>query len=143
MKRVISLLLSAIMLLSLCSVAASAEVIDTSDPEWNFYMLNQYVGWERLEEGYRFKRTDRTDKEEYLVQLIIQRGRQLQSLRHQDDLDKADYTEGAVYPDGMGWYYGIPRTVSMMCTFTQTLTANVPSISITTGTTAIGTGSTS
>ncbi len=110
MKRVISLLLSAIMLLSLCAVAASAEVIDTSDPEWNFYMLNQYVGWERLEEGYRFKRTDRTDKEEYLLSNVsFKEGDHFRAYGTKVDLDKADYTVGYIFPDGMGWYYGIPK----------------------------------
>jgi hypothetical protein len=73
-------------------------------------MMNQYVGWERLEEGYRFKRTDRTDKEEYLLSNVsFKEGDHFRGYGTQDDLDKADYTEGAVYPDGMGWYYGIPE----------------------------------
>lgn len=110
MKRVISLLLSAITLLCLCAVAANAEVIDSNIPEFKYYMMNQYVGWERLEEGYRFKRTDRTDKEEYLLSNVsFKEGDHFRVYGTQDDLDKADYTEGAVYPDGMGWYYGIPE----------------------------------
>lgn len=81
-----------------------------NDPELKYYMLNQYVGWERLEEGYRFKRTDRTDKEEYLLSNVsFKEGDSFRAYGTQDDLDKADNTEGAVYPDGMGWYYGIPE----------------------------------
>lgn len=68
MKRVISLLLSAIMLLSLCAVAASAE---GSTQNAGYYLVCPMTNWE-IDSGYGYHMTLNTeaDTEEYVLRNV-------------------------------------------------------------------------
>ena len=84
--------------------------IEQTDPELKYYMLSNHVDWQRLEEKYRFTRTKRNDKLEYMLSNVeLKEGDSFRAFSTEDDLDTVDYEKGSLIPDGMGWYYSIPQ----------------------------------